>query len=174
MAPEYCLLFVLGVCYHDIKTAVDQKRTRRYFLYLAAVGMAAICVFYMAGQPLDMQSNKFPPNMVFLVYSVMMMALIFYALPSLDRLIEKTETSKLFGSVFNLFSTRSMTIFLYQVFPFIITIRLADMLVRGDGFIASIAKSVLCLATTIPACAGVAVIFGKIERLEIRHYGNKV
>ena len=109
----YSFWVYVGLFYHDIKTAVDQKRTRRYFLYLAAVGMAAICVFYMAGQPLDMQSNKFPPNMVFLVYSVMMMGLIFYALPSLDRLIEKAETSKLFGSVFNLFSTRSMTIFLY-------------------------------------------------------------
>ena len=130
--------------------------------------MATICILYLAGQSLNMQSNKFPPNMVFFVFSIMMMALIIFAVPYLDRFIGWMETDKISGKIFNLFSTRSMTIFLYQVFAFNLTIRLTNMLIHGDGIISSIAKSVFCLATTIPACAWFAVIFGKIEKLEIK------
>ena len=170
----YSFWTYVGLFCRDIKTVEEQKRTRRYFLYLALAGMAVICILHLAGQSLNMQSNKFPPNIVFLVFSIMMMALIIFAVPYLDRFIGWLETGKMSGKIFNLFSTRSMTIFLYQVFAFNLTIRLTNMLIRGDGIIASTTKSVFCLATTIPICAGLAVIFGKVEKLEIRHYGNKV
>ena len=170
----YSFWTYVGLFYRDIKTATEQKHTRRYFLYSAVAGMAMMWMLHLAGQSLDMQSNKFPPNMIFFAFSVMMMGLIIFALPYLDRVMGRMETGKLFGKIFNLFSTRSMTIFLYQVFAFDLTIRLSNMLVPADGILASIAKTVFCLATTIPVCAGLAVVFGKIEKLEIRHCGKKV
>ncbi len=170
----YSFWTYMGLFYRDIKTAAEQKHTRRYFLYLATAGLAVICILYLAGQPIDMQSNKFPPNLVFLVFSIMMMTLIIFAVPYLDRFIGWLESGKMSGKIFNLFSTRSMTIFLYQVFAFNLTIRLTNILIVGDSIIVSIAKSVFCLVETIPICAGLAVIFGKVEKLEIRHYGNKI
>ena len=164
----YSFWTYVGLFYRDIKVAAEQKHTRSIFLYSAVAGMATICILYLAGQSLNMQSNKFPPNMVFFVFSIMMMALIIFAVPYLDRFIGWMETGKISGKIVNLFSTRSMTIFLYQVFAFNLTIRLTNMLIHGDGIISSIAKSVFCLATTIPACAGFAVIFGKIEKFEIK------
>lgn len=164
----YSFWTYVGLFYRDIKVFAEQKHTRRYFLYLAIAGMVTICILYLAGQSLNMQSNKFPPNMIFFVFSIMMMALIMFALPYLDRFIGCLETGNISGKIFNLFSTRSMTIFLYQVFAFNLTIRLTTMLIHGDSIISSIAKSIFCLATTIPACAGLAVIFGKIEKLGIK------
>lgn len=169
----YSFWTYVGLFYQDIKTAIKQKRTRRYLLCLAAAEMIVICILRLARQPLDMQSNKFPPNLVFFVFSIMMMSLIIFGIPYFDRFVGWLETGKLFGWIFNLFSTRSMTIYLYQVFAFNLTLRLTNMLIRGDGIIATIAKLVFCLAAVILVCAGLAVIFGKIEKLEIRHYENK-
>lgn len=170
----YSFWTYVGLFYSDIKLVAEQKNFRRYFLYLAGAGAATICLIYFAGGALNMQSNKFPPNIIFLVYSIMMMALISFSAPCLGRFIEWLEAGKLSGKIFNLFSTRSMTIFLYQVFAFNLTIRLTNMLIHGDGIIVSIAKSVFCLVTTIPACAGLAVIFGKIENLKIMHFGSNI
>lgn len=169
----YSFWTYVGLFYRDIKTLVEQKRTGIYFLGVAAAGAAAIVVLYLLGQSLDMQSNKFPPNMIFLVFSIMMMALIMWGIPYLDRFIGWLETNKIFGGIFNLFSTRSMTIFLYQVYAFTLTIRLTNMLISGNGIGWSIAKSVLCLTITIPVCALLAVIFGKVEKLELRRRRNK-
>ena len=170
----YSFWTYIGLFYRNIKVAAEQKHTRRYFLYSAAAGIVAICILYLAGQPLNMQSNKFPPNVIFLVFSTIMMALILFAVPYLNRFIGWLESGKVSGKIFNLFSTRSMTIFLYQVFAFNLTIRLTNMLVHGDSVITAIAKSIFCLATTIPVCVGLAAVFGKIEKLEIKHYGNSV
>lgn len=170
----YAFWTYVGLFYRDIKAATEQKQTRKYFLYSAVAGMAIMWMLCVAGQPLDMQFNKFPPNMIFFAFSVMIMGLIIFALPHLDRILGRMETGKVFGRIFNLFSNRSMTIFLYQVFAFDLTVRLSNMLVPTEGILASTAKTVLCLATTIPLCAGLAVIFGRIEKLEIRHYGRKV
>lgn len=170
----YSFWTYVGLFYRDIKSAAEQKHTRRYFLYLAGAGVATICLIYFAGGGLNMQSNKFPPNTIFLVFSIMMMSLIFFLIPYLDRFIGWIEAGRLTGKIFNLFSTRSMTIFLYQVFAFNLTIRLTKMLIHGDGIVVSIAKSVFCLVATIPVCAGLAVVFGKIENLEIKHYGSNI
>lgn len=167
----YSFWTYIGLFFREIKLAAEQKHTRRYFLYLVAAGMLAIYALYLTGQSLNMQSNKFPPNIIFLVYSMMMMALIFFSIPYLVRFIGWLQAGKLSGKIFNLFSTRSMTIFLYQVFAFALTIRLTNMLIHGDSITVSIAKSVFCLAATIPVCAGLAVVFGKIEKFQIKHYG---
>lgn len=170
----YSFWTYIGLFYRDIKAVVEQKHTRRYLLCLAAAGMAVICILYLAGQPIDMQSNKFPPNLVFLVFSITMMALIIFEMPYVDRVIGWFETGRITGKIVNLFSTRSMTIFLYQVFAFNLTTRLTNILIVGDSIIVSIVKSVFCLVASILICAGFAIIFGKIETLEIRHYGSKV
>ena len=170
----YSFWTYVGLFYSDIKSAAEQKHTGRYFLLIAAAGMAATCLLYLTGQQLDMQYNKFPPNIMFLVFSITMVALIIFAIPYFDRVIGLVEKGKLSGYIFNLFVTRSMTIFLYQVFAFNITIRLTDMLIPGSGMIISVAKSVFCLAVTIPICAVLAVIFGRIEKLEIKHHGKNI
>lgn len=170
----YSFWTYVGLFYRDIKLATEQKHTRKYFLYIAATGGVAICLLRLAGYSLNMQSNKFPPNIIFLVFSIMMMALIIFAIPYLDRFIGWLENRNLAGKTFNLFSTRSMTIFLYQVFAFNLTIRFTNILIPIDGIIASVAKSVFCLAITIPVCAGLSVIFGKIEDLQaLLHRSNE-
>lgn len=169
----YSFWTYIGLFYSDIKGAVAEKKTRRYFLYLAAAGAVMLCVLGFAGQSLDMQTNKFPPNLIFFVFSVMMMALVIYAIPCLDRFLGWLEGGKLSGGIFRLYATRSMSIYLYQVFAFNLTIRLSNKLLPWDGLPAAAMKAVFCLAATTLVCAGLAAVFGGIEKLEVIRFGNK-
>ena len=163
----YAMWTYIGLFYNEITSAINQKHIRKNMAFLFAAGAAAICMLYFAGQPLDMQVNKFPPNIIFFVFSVMMMAAIILAIPCLNRIFDCLEKSNAVNKIFALFSTRSMTIFLYQVFAFNLTIRLANKIIPGSGIIVEIIKSAICLAATVPVCAGMAIIFGKIENVRI-------
>lgn len=154
-----------GLFYSDIRRAVEQKYARKYFLYIVIGAGMTIVMFYFGGQSLNMQANKFPPNITFLIFSIMMMSLIMLMIQHLDRIFDVLEKHKLTGMVLDLFSTRSMTIFLYQVFAFNLTIPSVNMLIHGQGIIVSIIKSLLCLMGTILACSLFAVIFGRIEKV---------
>ena len=83
----YSFWTYVGLFYCDIKMVIEQKNTRRYFLYSAAAGIAAICILFSAGQSLNMQSNKFPPNVMFLAFSITMMSLILFLMPYFGRLL---------------------------------------------------------------------------------------
>lgn len=107
----YAFWTYAGLFYKEIKCAVQQKGTRKYFVYISAAGAVAIGVLYFAGCSLNMQSNKFLPNMIFFAFSVMMMALIMLAVPYLSRIFDRLEKNTLANKFFVLFSTRSMTIF---------------------------------------------------------------
>ena len=165
----YSLWTYVGLFYSDIMLAVESKCTRKYFLYMAATGEIIICMLHFVGEPLDMQINKFPPNMIFLAFSIMMLALILWAAPYFDAIFKWLEKDNLVGRIFNLYSTHSMTIFLYQVFAFSLTIRFSHMLIQGNGIIISCIKAVFCLVTTILVCAGFAVVLDwkdvKLKRL---------
>ena len=162
----YALWTYIGLFYSDIKSAANNKKTRKYFWFAIAATVIMICLIYFADQSLDMQFNKFPPNITFMVFSVMTMAAILLIVPYLDRFFDWLEKCNFANKFFYLFSSRSMTIFLYQVFAFNLTIPLANILPgAGDGF--AIIRSVICLVMTIPLCAVLAVFFGKIENIKL-------
>ena len=164
----YVLWTYLGLFYSEIKEAVCQKRGRKVLACIAAAGALMLCILSFAGCPLDMQKNKFPPNMIFLVFSTAMMAVILLALPYLNSTFEKLEKYRIGNKILTMYSNRSMTIFLYQAFAFHISVRLAELLVPGAGAVTATIKSLICLVTTIPICAGLAMVFGKIEDIGIK------
>lgn len=168
----YSFWTYIGLFYSDIKLVFEEKHNRKYFLYIVVAGIVTICICYFVKLPIDMQSNKFPPNLIFLVFSIMMMTLIMLILPYLDRSFVWMEKYKFVGRILDLFSTRSMTIFLYQVFAFNLTVRIANILIQGGGAIVSITKAVFCLLASIFVCAGLAAIFGRIEQVGNKAKGN--
>ena len=106
--------------------------------------------------------------MIFLVFSAVMMAVVLLAIPNLNRMFERLEKWGPANKIITMFSTRSMTIFLYQAFAFHVSVRLAELLVPGAGVIAATIKSLICLVTTVPVCAGLAMVVGKIEDIRIK------
>lgn len=161
----YSLWTYIGLFYSDIMIVSKQNCFRKSFVLIATVGAAMIIVCYFIGQSIDMQHNKFPPNITFLAFSIVMMTMIVLMIPCFNRAFEHLEKYRMAKIIVDLFSTRSMTIFLYQVFAFNLTIRFANTIISGNSIIASIVKSMICLITTIPICTVLAIVFGNIEKI---------
>lgn len=168
----YGLWTYIGLFYGDIRKGLETRPARLAAAGIAAAGMALLCFLYLDGRNLDMQQNKFPPNLIFLLFSFAAMSVLLLLLPRLDALLERVENTKVAGRIFELYAKRSMTIFLYQAFAFPVTIRAAKLLMPGGDILSGIGKSLFCLITTVPLCAGLALLFGKVETWEIKGPGK--
>ncbi len=160
----YALWTYIGLFYSDIKAAVTLKQFRTGAVCVIG-GIAVLILCCLTGSTLDMQSNKFPPNLMFLAFSVVVMGMIVASLPIVDRAMVYMEKNKLFGKIIALYSQKSMTIFLYQVFVFNITIRVTNLISYGGGIVQEMLKAIFCLLISIPSCAMAAVLLGKIENI---------
>lgn len=161
----YSLWTYIGLFYKDIILCMNERCYRKCLGLTALIGTVVMLILYAMGNPIDMQNNKFPPNIMFGVFSVVMMSLVLLIIPYINKAYGYMGKSKVAKTIFDLFSTRSMTIFLYQVFAFNLTIWLANVLVSGSGIMAAIVKSIVCFIATVPVCAVLAFIFGRVENI---------
>ena len=162
----YSFWTYMGLFYRDIMLRINQQNFRKKIGWIIIVGAVVLFVLFMLGWPIDMQYNKFPPNIMFGIFSIIMMSLVFLAVPYINKLYDRLETHKRICKMLELYSTRSMTIFLYQVFAFVLTNVPLKFLVPNGGIVVSILKATICLITTVPICAILAVIFGRVEQIK--------
>ena len=163
----YSIWTYVGLFYSDIIIWLNNRRFSYLLWLIASVGTVTIIILYIAGYPIDMQYNKFPPTLLFLIFSITMMSLIISTIPQINHVYECICRTDLIKKVFDLFSSRSLTIFLYQVFAFSISIRLVYDFFPGDTAILGIIKSVICFLITVPICALLSLVFGKIEKVAV-------
>ena len=161
----YALWTYVGLFYRDILTAIRKRRVRWVLALSAIVGMAVIYFLHAKGFSVDMQANKFPPSLIFGIFSVSVMSLILMLIPGIESVFEFLEKWAPARRLLHLYSSRSLTIYLYQVFAFNLTLRFTDAVISGTGLAASLVKSILCLVVTIPVCAAFATVFGCVEDL---------
>lgn len=164
----YSLWTYIGLFYCDIMLRLQQKNFHKYMMAVVLSGVVLMAFFYKAGKTIDMQYNKFPPNLMFGAFSAVMMAFVILAIPYINKAYDYIEKLKVTKEIANLFSMRSMTIFLYQVFAFSISKQICNALLHGDSAIVGVQKAILCLFITVPVCACFALILGRIENI-----GNK-
>ncbi len=162
----YALWTFAGMYYSFIKEKLASAKTRAIMGAVAVLGAGVLTLLGIRGVSLDMQYNKFPPNIVFFVYSCVAMAVIGLILPVLDRFFGRIEKTKFLGKIFEQFSVRSMTVFLYQVFAFNITLRAVAVLIPFSSPLWAVAKIIFCLITTVLLCAVLAVVFGWAEKIQ--------
>ena len=159
----YSFWTYIGLFYTDIILWLKNHKFRKFLGLVVLIGIVAIFIFAVMGQPIDMQDNKFPPNLMFGLFSIVAMSLIILGIPLIKKGYECICKYKLIRKIAHLFSTRSMTVFLYQAFAFNVTIRIANRLPFGNGDIMSFVKAAVCLITTVLFCAVLSLAFGKIE-----------
>ncbi|MCR4614951.1 MAG: acyltransferase [Clostridiales bacterium] len=114
----YMIFMGLGVLYPKLKER-DRKKViaAAALLFVSLAGMSA-CK-YLFGDTIDMQSNKFPPNHMFLLYSFAVLSLVYIALPLIKNLyLRLIKTMPLLDRLVLLFSKNSIYVFLYQTFSF--------------------------------------------------------
>lgn len=102
---------------------------------------------WLAGDSLDMQKNKFPPNHMFLLYSFAVLCAIFLLKPFVKsgylRIVKRIPALDRFVLFF---SRHSMYVFLYQAFAFY----LLDMALQKTGLPHNAWTFILLLAAVYP------------------------
>lgn len=159
----YSFWTYIGLFYNEIKTSLCKHGFRIFMALISACSVFALIILKIYHYSLDMQVNKFPPNIAFFFFSITAMSLIILVIPSLDNVCALLCKQKLIKEAFNLLSTRSLTIYLYQVFAFTVTIKAVNNLLHGDTVVIGTVKSFLCFFLTVPLCVAIAGLFGKIE-----------
>lgn len=159
----YSIWTYIGLFYDKITAHITERNFRKALLFVALVGLVGILGLHTVGLPLDMQYNKAPPNLMFLVFSVVNLSIIFLLIPYITKLGKYIEQYKLPNKILALFSTRTMTIYLYQSFAFYIAIRFINTLIPRIDFISAVIKAMLCLIFAVVLCCAFALLFGKIE-----------
>ena len=159
----YSIWTYIGLFYSDIILLLKKQRFVYMLLTTALAGIGSLILLHITGHSIDMQNNKFPPNLIFLIFSVTAMSLIILIIPYINDFYNSICGLSIAQKVFDLFSKRSLTIFLYQVFAFTVSIRLVYDLLPGDTVLLGILKSLICFVITVPLCALFALVFGKIE-----------
>ncbi|MBQ9742388.1 MAG: acyltransferase [Ruminococcus sp.] len=162
----YALWTFAGMYYPLIREKLTSAKTRVILGAVAVLGAGVLTLLGLSGVSLDMQYNKFPPNMVFLVYSCTAMGVVGLLTPVLDSFFGKIEKTKFLGKIFEQFSVRSMTVFLYQVFAFNITLRAVAVLIPFSSPLWAVVKVIFCLVTTVLLCALLGVAFGWAEKIQ--------
>ncbi len=167
----YSIWTYIGLYYQEIKQAgKGEKRHVLYGLILLLVSLGVIFLMYKLGYSMNMQTNKFPPNSVFFFFSVVTMSFLYLIYPGLEKGLKRLAELKCIGKIFNVYCTKSLTIFLYQAFAFNITIPIMKCINMGNPVLTEICKIVVGFITTFLLSGILGIIFGKIESWSIISY----
>lgn len=161
----YSFWVYLGLFYKEIKLNLHKRYFKIIIITTTICSFLLLVIFFYKGYPIDMQYNKFPPNIMFALFSNIMMSLILLSIPFINNLYSFFEKNSLIYKIVVLFSTRSMTIFLYQIFAFNLSIPLSNLIFLGNQTLIAIFKSIFCFVLTILICDLLALIFGNFEQI---------
>lgn len=161
----YSLWIYAGLHYPQLKARYIDRRGKRWELLLtAAVGATLVWVLCQCGggSP-DIQTHKFPPDGVFLAYSLCAMSLFALAAPGLVWVTDWLGRVKILDWAMDRLGRYSLTVFLYQSLAFLL---LREIVNRADavGIRQSVQFPICCVLIVVLAVI-LAVVFGPLENL---------
>ncbi len=171
----YSIWTYIGLFYNDIKSYRKKNQIKAiiFTIIIAGVSIISLYALYKLGYSMDMQSNKFPPNIVFFFFSFATMPFLYLIHPLLELILKKIDGLKYTGKIFNTYCSKSMTVFLYQTIAFDISLYILNYINIGDSVLSTICKIVLCFLITVLLCGIFGITFGKIESWSIISYLNR-
>ncbi len=125
MTMFYLIWIFCGMFYPEIRQTYRMQKKKLMSCGLFISVAAAICmvlIHKVGGITLNMQSNKFPPNLMFLAYSVCGMSALMCLSSYIIKIVEKIKKNTFLRRIFEEYSMHSMTIFLFHPFLFMIMI----------------------------------------------------
>lgn len=161
----YTFWTYIGLFYYDIKDLLKQKKLNIYLIISIILGFITMILLFFNGQSLDMQINKFPPNIMFFVFSIITMSLIILSIKYLSKFMGFLNSIGIFNKVFKSFSTHGITLFLYQGIAFNISNRLTNIIIPYESFISPFLKFIVCLIIIIPVCFLITSFIGRFETI---------
>ena len=161
----YMIFMGLGIMYPKLK-----ERNRSFLIsavILLAVSVSALVIIGIKDLLcLDMQSNKFPPNHAFMLFSFAFLSAFYLMFPLIKKLSSIViEHIPAIGKFFSFLSVNSLYIFLYQSVPFLAV----NTILIKSGIKGSIIGAFLAFALIYPFVCGFVFVILKIKSFFIRY-----
>ncbi len=159
----YLIWTYLGLYYPIIVKCAKEKCLGIWVLIIETVCALIILALLQNNGILDMQVNKFPPNMMFLAFSVLFFGILFQSSRKLNTVMKIVEGNRTLSLLVEKYSQHSMTIFLYQSFIFGVLTYIVRNTVLDS--LPDFMKFLIYLFIAIPACSVFAILFGKAKKI---------
>ena len=160
----YSFWIFVGLHYPQLKKRYIDRRSKGWELLLTATACVALLLVLCRARGIsaDMQQHKFPPGGVFLLYSLAGMSLLGLAAPLLVKAMDALGRVSALDWSMKLLSRRSLSVFLYQPFAFLLLNALREQFLSG---VRHAVQLPVCCVLILPLAVALAVVFGPLERL---------
>lgn len=160
----YLIFMGLGVLYPRIKNRSRKSMIIATTMLLVSIILLLSCKIIF-GNTLNMQSNKFPPNHMFLFYSFIVLSLLYIVKPLINRVyLWMIRFIPILDKWILIFSQNSIYIFLYQTFSFWII----SIVLKYIGFHNDYLVFVIALITVYPMIGLNIKLINRIQAIRKR------
>jgi len=161
----YGLFVYAGHFFPDWQEDLIYQPLRGFLWAFVILVLVALGGLLFAGVDMDMQFRKFPPDPLFLLYSVGTLSGVLLITPTIDGACAQLERFRPLRYLIDLYAKRSLTVFLYQPLFFLWAVPMINKIIVGPNFGPELARMLLCAVIAFPACAIPAILLGKLEDL---------
>lgn len=165
----YMIFTYMGMFFWSWHDYLSKGKTRILFAILFVIVVGVAIILYFLGMDVDMQNNKFPPNIMFMLYSFAMMILIYYLSDIINKGFMFISKIKVFDFFITQYKQHSCSVFLYQTFGFwayTILFNKMELLIRLQSY--DVLYLLISLLIMLPVCAVLAFIFSIFEKLSAK------
>ncbi|MDR1761658.1 MAG: acyltransferase [Bacteroidales bacterium] len=161
MLVFYSFFTYLGLYFTEITKKI------KLFPALAVIIIGLLLMFVLVtffGQSLNMQYNKFPPNCIFLFYSLVALAILYICSDVIVKAIQFLKRNAVFNWIYQQYEQRGLTIFLFHPFVFLLLNYLKKTCLVGVNPTLSFA---IIFLLAIPLAAVAGKMFSWVEHTNI-------
>lgn len=156
----------LGLDYIPI---IEEKRQdiKPWLIFISLCSLISLLfLFYNVGFSLDMQINKFPPNIMFLCYTIFALSILVLLKEKIFEIITRLQNkSKILLEICGIYEECSFSIFLVQPFAFIMARELLNFLSLNQLLgINDYLSVVIYFILTVPIAGIMGKLFYQIEK----------
>lgn len=110
-----------------------KKVNRKWIALIAFICILILCaVWCCTSYNMNMRDNKYPPTIFFAIYGILWLCILSYLYPILIWL---NNHSKVIKNILSTFNKEGYSIYLYQIFPYLIATPLFHMLEKSLSMI---------------------------------------
>ncbi|MDR2971123.1 MAG: acyltransferase [Bacteroidales bacterium] len=167
MVSFYAFFTYLGLFF----TEIFEKRKTGIAIIIASICMVAtvLSIIFLNQSP-NMQANKFPPNFLFLIYSLGFLTILYIFSDSIFKFITYIKKNTILNWIYTQYVKHGVTIFLFHPFVFLLLVWLQKSIFHG---VREIIVLIVMLLLSIPLSAVIGYLFSWVEKIPIPFYKPK-
>lgn len=132
------------------------------------IGIALMIALYCNNLgSLDMQANKFPPNVIFFCYTFGIMSIVVLLMEQIHHGIQCLQKNRIFNWIFSVYRDNCYSVYLYHPFAFLILKGILHLL-HAESFLHQhpILLIAICYPFLLVTAAAIARLFSPIEKIK--------